>query len=298
MKGNKYTGYLLALAATLVWSGNFIVARGLRDTVPPVTLAVIRWGIAAICVLPFVWKEMREEWPLLRKQLGLLMAISFLGISLFNTLLYIAAHHTTVVNMSLIAITCPLFIALLNKIFFKERYGLLKSLGFVLVIAGLLLLISKGNIEVFRGLHFSKGDLLMGASALLFSIYSVLLRKKDPRISNGSFLGFTFTAGCLMLIPFLALEHHWQEINVPFNMNTIPQFLYIGLGASLFCYYCWNRSVGIIGSTNASAIYNFIPLFSAVEAALLLKEELLVIQLISGIIILGGVFMITMGKNR
>lgn len=293
LTSRKYRGYLLALAATVIWSGNFIVARGLKDNIPPVSLSVFRWGTAALVLLPFAWKGLVADWPMVRKQLKLLIPISFLGISVFNTLLYMAAHHTSAVNMSLIAISGPLFVALLNKFIFREKFGALRSTGFVVVIAGLLLLITKGDLSALTSLRFSKGDLLMAGGAFLFSFYTVLLKLKNPGIRSGSILLFTFLAGTIMLLPFWGVEIYYYEPEMHFDGKTLGQIAYIGIGASLLSYYCWNNAVELIGSTNTSAVYNLLPLFSAIAAAVFLGEKLLPVQAISGIVILVGLFLIT-----
>lgn len=296
IKGNG-VGWILATLATLIWSGNFIVARGLKEVIPPVTMSVLRWGVAAVILFPFAWKQLREDWPMIRAQWKLLLPISFFGITAFNTLLYQAAHDTEVINMSLIAISGPLFVVTLNRLLYKESISSIKVIGFLVVITGLLFLLTKGHLERLLQLTFSRGDLFMALGALLFSIYTVLLRKKNPKIRMGSTLLFLFISGTLMLFPFWYWELSVYTKKIPIDGSTIPGILYIAVLAALASYYCWNSAVAKIGSTNTAAIYNLLPFFSALAAALLLGEKLMMVQVFSGIIILAGVFLITTGEK-
>ncbi|MFI1616308.1 DMT family transporter [Streptomyces lydicus] len=63
-------GLVLALTATVVWSGNFVIARALHDTVPPVQTAFWRWIIALLAVAPLALPQVRRQWPVIRRHLG------------------------------------------------------------------------------------------------------------------------------------------------------------------------------------------------------------------------------------
>jgi drug/metabolite transporter (DMT)-like permease len=103
------SGYLFAIGATALWSGNFIIARGLNERIPPVSLAFWRWVVAVIVFLPFVLKPLIAERDILKSNIPYLSITALLGITIFNTLIYYAGHTTTAMNLSLIAITFPIF---------------------------------------------------------------------------------------------------------------------------------------------------------------------------------------------
>lgn len=78
-------GYLFALSATAIWSGNFIVARGLSDQIPPVSLAFYRWLTAVLVFAPFALKSVVREWRTVLRHPFYFSITSFLGITTFNT---------------------------------------------------------------------------------------------------------------------------------------------------------------------------------------------------------------------
>ncbi|HEY5690170.1 MAG TPA: DMT family transporter [Cyclobacteriaceae bacterium] len=292
------SGYLMALLATIVWSGNFIVARGLNEVYTPISISFFRWLIATIVVFPFAIPYLKRDYLLLLTQWRLMVGLSFLGVTLFNTLIYLAAHFTSALNLSLFAITAPLYVVVLNRIIFKEQLSIRQIIGFLILIAGLLVLLSKGNPLTFLQLKFNKGDLLMAAAASIFGTYSVLVKLKNPAIGNLSFVSTTFILGELMLLPIFIGEQIWLSTEISFYPKNIIQLLYIGIGPSILSFYLWNKSIVGIGSTKAATIYNMLPIFSAFFGIFILHEPVLLAQLISAIIIVIGVLLVIRSSTR
>ena len=62
LKTNSFfAGYLFAICATAIWSGNLIVARGLSESIPPVSLAFYRWMVAVVVFTPFAIRNIVQE---------------------------------------------------------------------------------------------------------------------------------------------------------------------------------------------------------------------------------------------
>ncbi len=296
--GNNRISYLLAFAATIVWSGNFIVARGLNAIYTPITISFLRWLIACIVILPIALPYIKKDFKLLVAQWKLMVLLSFLGVTIFNMLIYKAAHSTTALNLSLFAITAPFYVVILNRIIFKEHLTKRQIAGFLILAMGLLLLLTKGELSVLTTLQLNKGDLLMGAAASVFATYTTLVRKKNPAIGNLSFVSSTFLIGELMLIPFFLTEQLVSGPDLNFTWQSTLQLLYIGIGPSVISFYLWNKAIVGIGSTKAATIYNTLPIFSAILGAVILKESVLPIQILSSVVIIAGVSMVIWGRNR
>ena len=288
----------MALMATMIWSGNFIVARDLNGSFSPVSISFFRWSIATVAVLPFALPHLRRDFNAMARQWRLMVLMSFTGVTVFNTLIYLAAHTTSAFNLSLFAITAPLYVGLLNWLLFKEAITGKQALGFAILLLGLFSLLSKGNPQKILELEFNKGDVLMAGAAGIFAFYSVMLKKKDPAIGNLSFLAATFLLGVFMLVPFFIVEWVGTARPLEFTTSSILQFVYIGIGPSIISYYLWNRSIVDIGSTKAATIYNTLPVFSALFAALILNEAVLAIQVVSSAIIVVGVLLVLLGKGN
>lgn len=285
-------GYLIALAATVIWSGNFIVARGLNDVYSPISISFFRWLIASVVIFPFALPYLKRDFEMLLRQWRLMMLLAFLGVTLFNTLIYQAAHSTSALNLSLFAITAPLYVVILNRLIFKEALTSRQVIGFIILILGLLTLFSKGDLSALLDLEFNNGDILMATAASIFATYSVLVKKKNPLIGNLSFVSATFILGELMLLPLFIGEQMLYPTEISFSEKHIIQLIYIGIGPSIISFYLWNKAIVGIGSTKAATIYNMLPIFSAFFGALILHEPILSSQIVSAVIIVAGILLV------
>ena len=221
--------------------------------------------------------------------------MSLVSVTLFNTFIYLAAQSTPALNLSLIAITAPLYVVILNRIINKEFLRKRQIFGLIMLFVGLLLLISKGNINRLIELEFTKGDLFMAIAASLFGLYTVLLPRKKS--GNFSFVAATIVVGELLLLPLFLGEQLVTDTPLTFTSNTILQLLYIGIGPSIISFYLWNKSIATIGSTKAATIYNTLPIYSAFFAFIFLGETILPIQIISSIVIIAGVLFVIQNKK-
>ncbi len=282
------SGYLFAIGATAIWSGNFIIARGLNESIPPITLAFWRWVVAVMVFLPFALKPLIAERNILKQHLPYLSITALLGITIFNTLIYFAGHTTTAINLSLISITFPIFIVILSRIFYRELITLNKGIGILLVAAGVILLITKGVLAKLLNISFAIGDFWMLLAAITFAVYSLLLKRKPEQLSIWAFQLSTFILGLIFLAPFFI----WEYVTVPhaqFDMKTVGSILYVGIFASLTAFVLWNKAVVTLGPSKAGMIYYTLPIFSGISAYFFLNERISSIHLFSILLIVAGI---------
>lgn len=285
-------GIGFAVLATVIWSGNFIIARGMAESVPPATLAFMRWSVASLAVLPLGLGALLRDWPVVRRNLPVLLLTSLLGVTVFNTVIYLAGQTTVTLNLSLISATFPVFVIILSRIFLGEPVSVRRVLGISLTIGGVVSLVVHGDLDRLRTLSFASGDLWMLSASFIFAVYSLLVRRKPRDMSQNGFLAFTFLAGLVMLIPWMLWEQagsSWPAMTTP----VIGSVLYIGLMASLAAYFCWNMAVASIGPAKAGFIYYSLPLFSAAEAYLILGEPVTLLHVLSGVCVLSGIIVAT-----
>ena len=282
------SGYLFAIGATALWSGNFIVARCLSESIPPISLAFWRWVVAVIVFLPFALKPLIAEWDILKANLPYLSITSVLGITIFNTLIYLAGHTTTAINLSLISITFPVFIVILSRIFFCELITANKGVGIIIVATGVIVLITKGAPSTLLQLSFAIGDVWMLAAAIIFAIYSILIKHKPEQLSIWAFQLSTFILGLIFLFPFFIWEYATAP-PVAFDTQTVGSILYVGVFASLSAFVLWNKAIVAVGPSKAGMIYYTLPLFSGLLAYLFLQEDISMIHFYSALLIVSGI---------
>lgn len=292
MPDSHKTGYVCALFATLIWSGNFIIARGLGDQVSPFTLAALRWGTATLILLPFAARRIWDERAVLQRHLPHLLISAFIGVTAFNTLIYIAAHTTNTLNLSLIATATPAFVVLLSRLILNEPITINKLIGLAAAVTGIVTLVTRGDYHVLLELSFHQGDIWMLLAALLWALYSIHLKRRPDTISQKAYLGFTFFAGVIPLIP-LAVVEQMANSSFPLSLTAVGSIAYVGIGASLISYVLWSKAMKTIGPTRASFVYYSLPAFCGIEAYLILGEPVTWAHAVGFVLILGGIFVAT-----
>lgn len=289
LSNHTVQGFLLAIIATLLWSGNFIIARKVSNSISPISLAFFRWTCASLVLFPFAYKQVIAEWSHLKANWKILTWLALTGIALFNTFVYVAGHNTSAINMALIGTTSsPIFATAMAVIFLKERLGFYRIIGMVICILGIVLLISKGSWEVLLSFKFSSGDAWILAGAFAFAVYNILVRKKPVTISALSFLLVIFVLGALMLFPFFILEQSIVKAPTNWSPTLFGSILYLGIGTSVLAFWCWNLAISKLGAGRTVLFGNLIPIFSTLEAILILGETVTPIHFYSGILVISG----------
>lgn len=285
---NVTLGILLAVAATIIWSGNFIISRAISTEVAPVTLSFYRWATAVVLLLPFAWKHIQSAWQIVKEHKVYFFWTSLMGISLFNTFVYVAGQTSTAINMALIGTTSsPIMSVVLAHYFLKEHIGLRRITGMLLCICGILFLLSKGSFQNLLHLQFTKGDVWILMAAFSFACYNIFARKRPQQISATGFLFFVFVIGTALLLPAYVVESFFVQ-PIQWNFKIAGSVLYLGLGTSVLAFLFWNRSIKELGAGRTALFGNLIPIFSSVEAVILLGEKITAIHLISFVLIVAG----------
>ena len=272
-KKNTIAGFGFALLATAMWSGNFVVASGLSDSIHPFCLSFYRWLVATIVFTPFAISSIKREWTTIKANFPFLFITAILGISIFNTLIYFAGRTTTAINLSLIALTFPVFILIISSVFFKEKITFIRILGIIVVLIGVILIISKGNPQVLLNLTLNVGDPLMLLAAFIFAIHSMLVKSKPKKMSIITLQYSTFFIGMIILLPFYLITKG-DKIGFEPNLSIVGAIIYIGVCSSLISFVSWNKAIDKIGASSAGMIYFLMPLFSGFAAWVIINESL------------------------
>jgi len=283
-------GYLFALMATLFWSGNAIAARFLAESVPPVGVSFWRWAVALAVCAPFTYPAFRKNISEIKKHWKYLTLAAFLGVALFNTILYTAAHTTTAFNIAVISTFTPVIILIFSVIFAGEKVSRVNLAGFVTAFAGIINLVSDGRPFNILKIETAAGDYLMLFASCVFASYTVLVRKKPYSININAMIFFTFAAGFAMLsVPYVIQELFFTGVH--FGRAQIGGFLYIGIFASFASFMFWNRAVVMIGAAKSGAVYYSIPVFTGFLGFFLLGEAVTLTDVLSMIMVGFGVYL-------
>ena len=291
MRINAHPFLLLTMTA-LFWAGNFVMGRGMKSSIPPISLGFWRWMTAFLILLPFGIPHIREQWPKIMENLRMLTVFGILGVLCFNTCIYIGLHSTTATNALLLNSSIPILIVLLSYLFGGTPVSRRQALGIVVSLAGVLTIVCRANPFILLSLQINRGDLWILAAVVSWALYTFLLRKSPVKLHPLSFLTMIVAIG---LIP-LSLLYTWEfsheggfEIN-PANIATI---LYMALFPSVLAFIFWNQAVREVGPNKAGLFLYLMPVFGAILSALFLGESIQVFHLIGISLIFGGIHLTT-----
>lgn len=290
-------GIFPAFIATALWSTVFVLARSLAGQVPPAELSFWRWFIALLAMLVFSHRHCRRDMTIIRQHAGFLLLTGILGFGIFSLVVFKAGESTSATNLSLIAASAPVAMALLSVVLLHERLNMRQIVGLCIALGGVLVLVFKGDVRNLTQLAFTPGDLWMLLASLMFAVYSILVRRKPANLSQESFLTAMLGFASLFLAPLCLWNMFESGYRLP-SAESWLAMLFMGIGPSSLAYFCWNIAVARIGAARSGVVYYSVPLFSSLEAGLLLGESVTLAQIAGGVLILGGIFISSLDSLR
>ena len=286
----------LLFLATLGWGSNTIASRLAVGEVSPMLLIFFRWGIVVVILLSLYWRQMIDEWPVIRPRLKWLLIMGGCGLSLFNAFFYIAAHSTTAVNLGIIQSTMPGMILLGSFMYFGDRINRLQFSGLLLTLLGVIVIVTQGSLEQLMQLTFNHGDLLMIFACSFYAMYTVGLKSR-PKISGMVMLAYFSVAAFLMTIPLMIFESLIYGTLMP-GVKGFAIVFYIAIVPSFLSQIFFMRGVDLIGPGSAGLYANLVPIFSAIMAVLLLSEEFAFFHLAAMLLVFGGIALFEYQSRR
>jgi drug/metabolite transporter (DMT)-like permease len=291
----RLSAFLLLALANLLWSGNWIAGRALRDSFDPISLNFWRWTIATLAMAPFALPALRGKGALLRQHAGILLILAFTGIAVFQSLVYLGLRSTTAVNAVLINSSIPLFMLLCSWVIEREHAAPRQVAGMLVSLAGILVILSRGSPTALLELEVHAGDAWILLAMPVWGIYSVLLKRRPAELGGLPFLFVISLAGVVMLLPFTFLAAAQRPLAFPTAAEALG-VLYMGLMASVVAFICWNRGVAAIGANAAGFTIHLLPAFGTMLAIAFLGETFAPFHAAGIATILAGVLLATVRK--
>jgi drug/metabolite transporter (DMT)-like permease len=264
----RFSAWLVLLATLLLWSGNWIVARAVREDIAPGIATVGRLAIVLALLLPFAFRGLKEKLPSIRRRdWSILAALGFSGGGVHLALQWLGLHYTTATSGILYLSTTPVFI-LLMAIPLGERIGVRQWSGVLLSFCGVFLIATRGDPAK---LSFNIGDLMALASMMMWASYTVLLRLRRDALDTVELLVMVCGFGLVFMTPWLAWE---IAFNPRLELTRIGALAvaYSAVGSLLLAYAGWSYVVKRIGAVRAGATMHLMPAFGVILSALFLAE--------------------------
>jgi drug/metabolite transporter (DMT)-like permease len=266
----RFTAWLVLLATLLLWSGNWIVARAVRDDISPGLATAGRLVIVVALLAPFAWRGLAAKLPALsRRDWQVLWLLGFSGGGLHLALQWLGLHFTTATSATLYLSTAPIFILLLAAPLLGERIAARQWLGVAISFGGVALIGMQGRL---LQPSFNVGDLCALASMAMWGSYTVFLRMRHDTLDIVEFLAMVCLLGLVFMAPWVVVEYFFG-MRLQLTAAGGAAVLYSAIGSLLLAYAGWSYVVKRMGASRAGATMHLMPAMAVVLAAIFLGER-------------------------
>jgi len=283
---------LLLTLPPLLWAGNAVVGRVVHELIPPMTLNFLRWVLAFAILLPLAWRVLRpgsSMWAHWKR----LSMLGLLGIGCYNALQYLALQTSTPLNVTLVASSIPVWMLGVGAVCFGRPVSRRQVAGALLSVAGVLVVLSRGQWSLLLQVRLVPGDLYVLLATLAWAFYSWLLSQpREPAELRGDWAAFLiaqifFGLGWSGL--FAAGEWALVDAHIIWGWPLVAALLYIAIGPAVIAYRCWGLGMQRVGPAVAGFFTNLTPLFAALLSAAFLGELPHLYHGLAFLLIVGGI---------
>ena len=286
MRTRSAAGSLYGLAVSLLWGLSFLSIKVSVAVIPPMTLAVARF-VVALAVLPLVALAARERLKVEPRDLPILAAGGFLGVTLYFLGENNGVALLTASESSLVIATIPVLTMLADRLFAGTRLGWRAYLGAALSLAGVALVAARSP----GGSSSLAGYLYMGLAAVAWVGYTFLTKGVSARYGRINVTFWQSLAGTLGCLPFAFAERgSWALPGAGVTLNV----LYLGVFCSAAGYWLYASALNLLGAGRTSVFINLIPVVAVVAAYLVLGERMSALQWAGGAVAVAGVYLATL----
>ncbi|MBN2260808.1 MAG: DMT family transporter [Clostridiales bacterium] len=283
MKKNQY----IMILAVIFWAGAFIAGKFTANIINPVTITFLRFLIASIVIDSYLIL-MKIDLKISRALLKESLILAVVGMIGYHVLFYTALQYTSAIHSSLIASMNPFFTYILSIMFLGNKAKLNKFAYILLALFSVSMILLNWNFNVLFNNGVNPGDLYMILAVLLWASYSILVKifivKYEPIVLTATVFNITV----FLLIPFA----NYNQVMQLFTNDTAVIFsmFYMGIFPTVFGYLIQQYSIKSIGPDKTNIFINLVPVFAIVLSVLILHENINILNLLSGIIVIGSVY--------
>ena len=262
------------MSCVLFWSGNFVIARFIHDDIAPIELVFFRWFSTLVVLSPLLFIHRKKIFTAIKNHFLIMMTFSLLGISGYNSFVYLGLQTTTATNALLINSSVPIMIIFLAALIFKQKISLMQMIGIGLSTLGVVFLVLQGDFTKIDSIGFNPGDIWIIIAGLSWALYSVLMKYKPKDLHGLEFLTAVVFLGSIVLLGIYLFSGYGFTSGVAVVSNNYWVILYLVIFPSILSYVFWHKGIDEIGTNKTGQFTHLMPVFGSVLAFVFLNESL------------------------
>lgn len=278
--------YAFPLLTILIWAVNTVITKAAADVIFPSEIGFYRWVLAGLLFTPFMLGPVWANRAVIRPMLGKIVILGVLGMALYQSLAYFAAGMTTATNMGIIQSLVPVMALGLSIATLGNRLTFGALLGALISFAGVVVVVSAGNLNGLIEQGVNRGDAMVLVAAAACAVYSTLLKKWQLRLPPLQLLYMQILVAIVVLLPLFVLSP-----KAGLNASNVPLVLYAAIPTSMLAPWLWMTSIIRLGPSRTTLFFNLMPIATALIAAVALGERLALYHLYGGALTLLGVIL-------
>ncbi|CDN49014.1 DMT family transporter [Neorhizobium galegae] len=286
--------YLSLVIATLAWGGNAVAGKLAVGHVSPMMLTFWRWFFAVAIIFAISVPQLIKDWPVVRKNLPILLFLGVVGYVVFNGALYTAVNYTTAINVTVEQAVIPMLIFVINFALFRMKVSWAQILGFTLTLLGGIITAIHGDLSALVTLTVNFGDAIMMIAVVAYAIYTVALRWR-PKIDWRTLMAVPAFFAMVFSLPLVFWEYSADRVIWPDAEGWVV-VLYTGIFASLIAQVLYIKGVEEIGANRAGLFINLVPVFGTLLSVAIIGESLQLFHVVALALALGGIAIAEWGK--
>jgi drug/metabolite transporter (DMT)-like permease len=284
-------GYALLAVVTVIWAGNFPLAKAGLAELDPITLTATRALVTAPALVAFVRARYGPLPPLRRRDHVTFVTLSLTGLVGNTTAWYWGMQYTTAVNAGILGAAAPVIVALVGAVWLHDPLTRRNIAGVALTAVAVLVTIAHGSVEVLRTLSFNRGDIIILGSQLLWTTYTLYSRANTSSLPPATVQAGACLVSALVLLPMALFERPWMTLPRAGWAGWGAVFYAAGLGTVSHIWYY--QCVRVVGAGRAAVFTNLTPFVVIALSALLLGEAVRWYHLVGATAVLAGVVLAT-----
>lgn len=283
--------HIALFCVSMLYGGNFSIAKIVMDDEYIQPLGFILLRVISGIILFWVFHTLFIKEKIDRKDFFQFILCAVFGIAINQMFFFMGLKYTTPINASLIMLTTPILVLIISAIIIKEKITPIKTLGIALGAIGAIMLVAYGKSVSFHKNQLM-GDMMVMVNAISYGIYLVLVKKLMTRYHPITVVKWVFTFGIFMVFPFGINDFMTVEWNT-FSPLIWWAVLYVLIGAT-FLTYLFNAYALSMVNPSVVSIYMYLqPVFAAIFALMMGKDEINAFKIFAGIIIFFGVYLVS-----
>lgn len=275
LQSPQIRAYLALAFALLIFAGQGIVLKVLIN--PPhgytgLQIGYIRQSIAALVLLPIagvmIWRNRHSVW----QHRSFLIKGGLLGFFIHGISFNVGLEYTTALNAYIISALVPVFAAMISIIVFKQSVSLHTVFYIVLSILGVVIIVSKGDINTLATLQMNVGDILLIWATFLWAVYGFVTRNRPPAINLTVFMFIGLALSSVFTLPLLWItgDHHLQKD--VWDMDFTALMFYAAVISQIISLLAYGYALTVLDGVIPAIGMNTLPVMGSILAILILDE--------------------------